>query len=100
MYEYYLKRFYNNTDIQYLWDKRHGPCTFYLDERFESFYALKMNIINNALKDYCYIEIRNINKVDKLNNYSKIKNNAVWHNATCTRKKDWINKLQTLNIIK
>lgn len=100
-YENYLKRFYENQNIRYLWHIRKKPGSFYLDEWFESFFAYKTNIINDILRTekLAYIEISNNNKID-FSKYTKAKTFPIWHNATCSHKNDWLIELKKNEIIK
>lgn len=100
-YEEYLKRFYENQYIRYLWNIRRKPGSYYLDEWFESFFAYKTNIINDIMRTekLAYIEISNNDKID-FNKYTKAKDYPIWHNATCSHKKDWLVLLKENNIIK
>lgn len=94
-YEKYLKRFFENQYIRYLWTKRNRPQSYYLDEWFEGLFLYKTNIINDELKKQklVYLEIRNDNKID-FNKYTKNKECCIWHNATCQHKRAWLEKLK------
>lgn len=100
-YEEYLKKFYENQYIRYLWHIRKKPGSFYLDEWFESLFAYKTKIINDIMrtKKLAYIEISNDSKID-FAKYTKAKEYPIWHNATCSHKLNWLNQLKKNKIIK
>lgn len=100
-YEKYLKRFYENQYIRYLWSIRKKPGSFYLDEWFESFYAYKTKIINDILRvnKLAYIEISNNERID-FTKYTAVKKYSIWHNATCSHKLNWLNSLKENKLIK
>lgn len=103
-YEMYLKRFFENQDLFEIWSKRRNHCSWYIDERFEGYFAWKTNIFNNDMPMYAYVENRNplnlkngiLNRMPK---YTKI-NKAIWHNATCGKKQVWIDTLLKHSLIK
>ena len=99
-YEEYLKRFYANSGINYFWNIRKKPGSYYLDEWFESFFAYKTGIINDILRieKLAFIEIRNNDKIN-FEKYTNAKDYPIWHNATCSHKKDWLKILKEYNII-
>lgn len=99
-YEEYLKRFYDNEYIRYLWHIRKKPGSFFLDEWFESFFAYKTGIINDLMKTekLAYIEIRSEDKID-FNKYEKASKYPIWHNATCSHKNIWLENLKKANKI-
>lgn len=100
-YEEYLVKFYTNSVMRFLWFKRKKPGSYYLDEWFESMFAYKTGIINDILRTgkLAYIEIRNDDKAD-FTKYDKHKTHCIWHNATCSHKVQWLNKMKEHNLIK
>lgn len=103
-YEYYLKRFFENAALYDIWENRRHHCSWYLDERFEGYFAWKTGIFNNDMAKYAYVEVVNIYNPNNgvLANMPKYKRiqKAVWHNATCGKKKDWISILVQHGLIK
>lgn len=103
-YEYYLKKFFENETLFEVWQNRRNHCSWYLDERFEGYFAWKTGIFNNDMTKYAYVENKNIlneknGVLAKMPKYKHIQK-AVWHNATCGKKKDWIDTLAKFGLIK
>ena len=101
LYEKYLIKFFNNNVMRFLWFKRNKPGSYYLDEWFESMFAYKTGITNDILREQklAYIEIRNDERVD-FTKYDKHKTHCIWHNATCSHKLNWLQKLKENDLIK
>lgn len=99
LYTYYLKLFYTNKNIEYLWNIRTNHASFYLDERFEGFVAYKSNIINNNLNVLTQLEFNNPDKIN-FEKYNALDKKAIWHIVARTKKLQWINNLKEVNKLK
>lgn len=98
-YEQTLKKFYENEILRALWNNRTLHTSYHLDEWFETMFAYKTGIINDELKTRTYIEMSDDKRVD-FKKYNKINKCAIWHNATCSHKLNWLMKLKINKLIK
>lgn len=102
-YEYYLARFFKNKTIEYLWDNRRSHITYFIDERFEGFFAVKTGIINDDLKPYTQFEFRNPASIDAEKvaaSYSAFEKKAIWHNLGTGHGDKWLKLLKDAGKIK
>lgn len=99
IYEEKLKDFYRSEVFRECWNGRRTHRSFYMDERFEGFFAYSTGILNHGMKPYTYIEIAKPEKKD-ISKYNCIeKCGGLWHNATVSNKHKWINALRSNNKI-
>lgn len=94
LYEQKLIAFYSNETFHNCWLNRRNHRSYYIDERFEGFFAYSSGIINNGMRPYTYIEIAKPEKRD-ISKYNCIqKCGGIWHNATVSNKHKWIDALK------
>lgn len=94
LYEKKLILFYKNKVIRSCWNNRKSFRSYYIDERFEGFFAYSTKILNNKLMPYTYLEISKPEKKD-ISKYNMIsKCGGIWHNATTSNKILWIEYLK------
>lgn len=95
----YLIAFYSSKVFEACWDRRKSHRSYYLDERFEGFYAYKLGYLNGDIWKYTYLELRKPEKVD-FNKYKKIKTcGGIWHNAAMSHKYKWYENLKNYGLI-
>lgn len=93
-YEKKLLQFYRSEVMRECWSSRRTHRSFYMDERFEGFFAYYTKILNHGMKPYTCIEIAKPEKKD-ISKYNAIQRcGGIWHNATVSNKLKWIEELR------